>query len=114
MLRGAACLDPSYARNFVDLDRRTLLVDAGRNHYLIEVSPACWNLGTASVVGFRGDPVSNRVCGAALDAVLVRGSAPCRIERMRLIGRDEYRQALRDREAWRKQRQAERAAAKQH
>ena len=112
MLRGHDCLEPSFARGFVSLDDRNLLVDAGRNRYRIEVSPSCWNLHTANVVGFRGDPISNRVCGAAMDAVLVRGSVPCRIEGLHLLSKEAYRQALHDREAWRRQRKAERAAAK--
>ena len=111
-LRGHDCLDPGFARGFTTLDHRSLLVDAGRNRYRIEVSPSCWNLDTASVVGFRGDPVSNRVCGSSMDAVLVRGSVPCRIERMTLLSKEQYRQALDEREQWRRQRKAERAAAK--
>jgi hypothetical protein len=111
-LRGHDCLEPAFARSYVDLDHRSLLVDAGRNRYLIEVTPSCWNLDTTSVIGFRGDPISNRVCGAAMDAVLVRNSIPCRIEHMRLLSREEYLQALHEREEWKRQRKAERAAAK--
>ena len=111
-LRGHDCLDPVHARGFVDFDHRSLLVDAGRNRYLIEVSPSCWNLDLANVIGFRGDPINNRVCGSVMDAVLVRDSMPCRIENMRLLSKDEYRQALHEHEAARKQRKAERAAAK--
>ena len=112
-LRGHDCLEPAFARGFVNLDHRSVLVDAGRNRYRIEVSPACWNLDTANVIGFRGDPISNRVCGAAMDAVLVRGSVPCRIERMQLLSKEEYRLALGEREQQRRQRKAEREAERE-
>lgn len=110
VLRGAQCLEPGIARGFVSLDDRTVLVDAGRNRYRIEVSAACWNLDLANVVGFRGDPVMNRVCGSSLDAVLVRGSPPCRIERMELIDKEAYKSLLREHEAGRAARKAERKA----
>jgi hypothetical protein len=112
-LRGHDCLDPSFARSYTDLDHRRLLVDTGRNRYLIEVTPSCLDLGIANVIGFRGDPINNRVCGGVMDAVLVRNSVPCRIERMVLLSKEEYRQALHDREQGRRQRKAGREAAKQ-
>jgi hypothetical protein len=108
-LKGSECLDPNFARSFYSLDDRHLLVDAGKRHYLIEVWPACWNLDFASVIGFRGDVISNRVCGSVHDAVLVRGEPPCRIQGMKLLSKEEYRQAMNDRAAWRK---AHRAAEK--
>jgi hypothetical protein len=42
VLRGSECLEPDSARGFVGLDDRHLLIDAGRNRYLIQVAPACW------------------------------------------------------------------------
>lgn len=107
-LRGADCLKPEFARGFIDLDDRSILVDSGRRRHLIEVSGSCWNLDYASIISFRGDPISNRVCGSAFDAVLVRGSPPCRITRMELISKEEYELALREREELRRARRIER------
>ena len=111
-LRGSQCLEPAFARGFVGLDDRRLLVDGGRNRYRIEVSQACWNLDFASAIGFRGDPVTGRVCGGVSDAILVRGEPPCRIERMEVLSKEQYQAALRERDEWRRARRAEREAAK--
>ena len=106
-LRGAQCLDPDFARGWVELDDRTILVDAGRNRYRIEVGGACTSLSFSSLLVFRGDPVSGRVCGNLGDAILTR-DYPCKIERMQLISKAEYKQAIDDRAAERKRRKAER------
>jgi hypothetical protein len=112
-LRGGQCLDPAYARGFVGLDHRRVLVDGGRNRYLIEVAQSCWNLDFASAIGFRGDPVSGKVCGGVLEAILVRGEPPCRIERMEVLSKAQYKAALDEREEQRRAKRAERKAAKQ-
>ena len=106
-LRGAQCLDPDFARGWVELDDRTILVDAGRYRYQIEVAPACTSLSFNSLLVFRGDPVSGRVCGSVGDAILTR-DYPCKIESMQLISKAQYKQALDDRAAERKRRKAER------
>jgi len=111
-LRGQQCLDPPSARGFSSFDERRLLVDAGRNRYLIEVSQACWNIDFASAIGFRGDPISGKVCGGPMDAILLRGEPPCHIESMLLLDKAQYQAALREREEWRRARRAEREAAK--
>ena len=111
-LKGGECLDPTFARSYYALDRRRLLVDAGSRKYLIEVAPSCWNLDFANAIGFRGDLASNRVCGSAHDEVLVRGEPPCRIERMELLSKEQYRQAIEERDAYRKARKAEAKAKK--
>lgn len=95
-LRGSECLDPDMARSWIDLDGRTILVDAGRHKYRIEVSPACSALGYSSMLGFKGDPISGRVCGVLGDAVVTREYS-CRIEHMELIDKAQYKQALEDR-----------------
>ena len=107
-LRGAQCLDPDQARGWVNTDGSHILVDAGRYKYRIEVAPACSALGYSQVIGFRGDPVLGRVCGGIGDAVITR-DYPCRIERMELLSKEQYKDALADREANRKIRKAERA-----
>lgn len=107
ILRGSQCMDPNFARGWVELDDRTILVDAGRNRYRIEVGGACTSLSFSSLLVFRGDPVSGRVCGSLGDAILTR-DYPCKIERMQLISKAEYKQAIDDRAAERKRRKAER------
>lgn len=106
-LRGSQCLDPNLARSWIELDDRTILVDAGRNKYRIEVSGACTSLSFSQILVFRGDPISGRVCGNLGDAILTR-DYPCKIDRMQLISKAEYKQAIDDRAAERKRRKAER------
>jgi hypothetical protein len=101
-LRGGECLDPTFARGFAAMDDRHLLIDAGSRHYLVELEASCWNLDFANVIGFKGDPVSQRVCGGFNESIVIRGERPCRIERMSLVTNDEYKAALKDRAAWRK------------
>ena len=101
-LRGSQCLDPNFARNWIELDDRTILVDAG-NRYRIEVAPACSSLSFSPLLVFRGDPISGRVCGSLGDAIITR-DYPCKIERMQLISKAEYKQAVDDRAAERKRR----------
>jgi len=110
VLRGGECLDPDYIRSFTNLDDQRLLVDAGRRRYLIEVSRSCWNLRFTSFIGFRGDPMFNRVCGTPFDALLTSDRIPCRIERMELISVEAYKQALAQRDEERRARKAARKA----
>ena len=111
-LRGGQCLDPDFARSYTTLDDHLLLVDTGRHRYRIEVSRSCWDLRYTSWIAFRGDPISNRVCGYAFDAVVPRSGVPCRIERMELLSREEYKQAVQQYEAERRARREERRARK--
>lgn len=106
-LRGGQCLDPNQARGWINVDDRHILVDAGRYKYRIEVAPACTALGFSQVIAFRGDPVLGRVCGGLGDAVITR-DYPCRIMRMELLSKEQYKAALEDRRADRKVRKAER------
>jgi hypothetical protein len=112
LLRGGECLDPDFARGFANLGDHVLLVDTGRHAYRIEVSRSCWNLRFTPFVTFRGDPVSNRVCGTAFDAIIPRGGIPCRIERLELLSREQYRQALAQDAAERRAARARRKAGK--
>jgi hypothetical protein len=109
-LRGSECLDPTLVRGFHTLEHNQVIVDAGRHFYRIEVPSTCWNLRGASVIAFRGDIASGRVCGTLHDEILVRGEPPCRIQRMSLLTRDQYRQLQLDQAAARK---ARREAAKE-
>ena len=106
-LRGVQCLDPGQARGWINVDDNHILVDAGRHKYRIEVSSACSALGYSQIITFRGDPILGRVCGGFSDAVITR-DYPCRIERMDLLSKEQYKQALIDRESYRQARKAAR------
>ena len=111
-LKGIECLDPDFARSFVPIGDRSLLVDAGHYRYRIDVNGSCWALDTTPIIGFRGDPITHRVCGSPMDAVLVRGGHPCQVANMTLLSKDEYKAALHEREDWLQDRR-ERKARKQ-
>lgn len=102
-LRGSDCLDPDMARSWIEIDNRTLLVDAGRRKYRIEISPACSALGYSPWLGFKGDPVNGRVCGTLGDAVVTRDYT-CRIQRMELLDKAQYKLALEQRKSKSRQR----------
>ena len=91
-LRGADCLDPTMARTWDHLSGDELLVDAGRRKYRVHLSEHCTELGHGSVIRFKGDPVSGRVCGNVGEAVRVGGMS-CRIGRVELIDAKTYREA---------------------
>lgn len=72
-----ACLDPARARSWEEVDDG-LLVDAGRDRFLLRLAPGCTALFTSPAVVFRGDRFDNRVCGYPGDEVLA-GHERCRI-----------------------------------
>ena len=100
-LRGSDCLDPNMARSWIELDNRTILVDAGRHKYRMEISGACSALGFSPYLGFKGDPISGRVCGILSDSIVTRDYT-CRIERMELLDKEQYKQALESRKSSRR------------
>lgn len=112
ILRGRECLDPQFARGWVYLDDHHILVDAGRNRYRIEFSSSCRDIAYTPVIAFRGDPIAGRVCGSAFDSVLTR-EMPCRIQRMELLTREQYKaiesQRARERAERRRTRASKRA-----
>lgn len=91
-LRGADCLDPSAARTWDYVSGDELLVDAGRRKYRVRLAEHCTELGHGSVIAFKGDYVSGRVCGNVGEEVRV-GRMSCRIERLELIDAEAYREA---------------------
>lgn len=97
-LRGAECLDPAMARSWIDLDSNTLLVDAGRYKYRVEVSAACTALDWSHMLVFRGDPVTGRVCGTLGDAILTR-DYPCTIRSLELLDKEQYKALVKEHEA---------------
>ena len=102
-LRGAECLDPAMARSWIDLDSNTLLVDAGRYMYRMEVSAACTAMDWSHTLVFRGDPVTGRVCGTLGDAILTR-DYPCTIRSLQRLDKEEYKALVREHEERRKAR----------
>ena len=72
-----ACLDPSRARSWEEVSDG-LLVDAGRDRFLLRIAPGCTGLYTSPTLVFRGDRIGNRVCGYPGDEV-VAGHDRCRI-----------------------------------
>lgn len=109
ILRGGDCLDPQMARGWTQLDDGDLLVDAGRHKYRLTLAAACTAADYSNTIQFRGDPVSGRVCGGIQDMVVTR-DYPCRIERMQLLDKAQYAQALQDDKEARKARRAARKA----
>lgn len=107
----AQCLDPQMARGWTQMDNGDLLVDAGRNKYRMQVAPACTALSYSNFVGFRGDPVSGRVCGNFRDAVITR-EYPCKIEGMQRLSKEEYDATLKADQQARKERKTSKAKEK--
>lgn len=110
VLQGAQCLDPAMARSWIDIDDDTLLVDAGRYKYRIQVSGACSALDWSPVLLFRGDPITGRVCGSLGDAILTR-DYPCTIVDMQLLDKEQHQALVREYEDARKARRAKRGSA---
>ena len=90
-LRGADCLDPSAARDWEYISGTELLVDAGRRKYRVVLAEHCSEMGHGSVIRFKGDAISGRVCGNVGEAVQV-GRMSCRIERLERIDGKTYRE----------------------
>lgn len=101
------CLDPSRARSWTLLDSSRLLVDAGRNKYLIELAWSCPELATQPTLKFSSRAPSGRVCGDVGERVLGGGlpakaflpppgqEAGCLISRASRLTADEYEAELR-------------------
>lgn len=91
-LRGANCLDPARVRNWIHIDDRHLLVDAGRQKFRVSLSIPCHDLAFSPTISFRGDPVSERVCGFAMDAVTTRDMR-CPIVRVEALDAEAWNAA---------------------
>lgn len=83
------CIDPSLVRGWVYVDDEQLLVDAGRRKYRVRLAERCFALGTSPGLVFKGDHVSNRVCGHAGEYV-VFAHERCRIHRVERIDDETY------------------------
>ena len=72
-----ACLDPDRARGWEEVDDG-LVVDAGRDRFLVRLAPGCLGLATSPTLVFRGGPVDGRICGYPGDEVVLGGER-CRV-----------------------------------
>lgn len=97
-LRGLDCLDPDQVRQWDLQADDTLLVDAGRRKYRVQVEPACVELGHAGSLRFIAAGGAGRVCGHLGDAVQVPGRS-CRIDRIEILDADAWRELRRPAEA---------------
>ena len=86
------CVDSSRVRNWIVVNDETLLLDAGRKKYRVNLQNSCFNLGTSPTLQFKGDPISGRVCGSSLDAIRVQGEQ-CRISKIEEIDKQTFNAA---------------------
>jgi len=86
------CLDGNRVRNWIVVNDETLLLDAGRKKYRVNLQQSCFNLGTSPTLQFKGDPISGRVCGSSLDAIRVQGEQ-CRISKIEEIDKQTFNEA---------------------
>ena len=93
-LTGGNCLDTSRIRGWSSIDDNLILVDDGRHKFRIEVAAGCSALAFTHSIGFKGDPISGRVCGMG-DEIITR-DYPCNIQRIELLTTAEYKQAKAD------------------
>ncbi len=87
-----ACVDSSRVRNWIVINDETLLLDAGRKKYRVNLQHACFNLGSSPTLQFKGDPISGRVCGSSLDAIRVEGEE-CPISKIEEIDKQIFNEA---------------------
>jgi hypothetical protein len=90
-----ACVDPGKVRSWSSLGDRRVLIDAGQQRYLIELSASCPQLSENPFLGYGSDHVAGRVCGRPGDRLVPHGSSAsggddCPVRRMRSLSEDEY------------------------
>ena len=105
LLHGIKCMDPDQVRGWTAVDNKNLLIDAGRYKYRVEFNQSCNSIRFGNALGFRGDPVTGRVCGTFGDSVVTR-DYPCHIDHMQLISKEQYKQEIKDYQDARKARKA--------
>lgn len=89
------CLNPAQVRGWSLLPDDHVLVDAGRQRFVIELAEACPGLDHNPFLGFISQRPDSRVCGQRGDQLVPHGSAagarpPCPIHRLRLVEEIEY------------------------
>ncbi|MBD8524654.1 DUF6491 family protein [Pseudomarimonas arenosa] len=93
------CLDPKAAQAFLLIDNNRLLIDAGRQHFLIELRWSCPWLYHASALDFRSRNSAGRICGDVDEQVGAAHNPAlqpdrCRVASVTPISRDEYLQTI--------------------
>jgi len=86
------CLDSNRVRNWIVVNDETLLLDAGRKKYRVDLQQSCFNLSSSPTLQFKGDPITGRICGSTLDAIRVQGEQ-CRISKIREIDKQTFNEA---------------------
>lgn len=86
----SACIDPSQVRSWNDVDSTTLVIDAGRRKFRVDLVTACPDLSFGYAVHLAGDPIHGRICGNIGERVIVRGRS-CSIGRVYPIDAETYR-----------------------
>jgi hypothetical protein len=95
----AECLHPAKVRGWKLLPDAHVLVDAGRERFVIELSGDCPGLGDNPFLGFISDRTDSLVCGIRGDRLVPHGSAagsrpPCPIRQLRVVDDVEYANQL--------------------
>jgi len=86
------CLDSNRVRNWIAINDETLLLDAGRKKYRVNLQQSCFNLSSSPTLQFKGDPITGRICGSTLDAIRVQGEQ-CRISSIKEIDKQSFNEA---------------------
>jgi hypothetical protein len=97
---GGDCIDPGRVRGWAALHGQRVLIDAGRRHYLVELSGSCPQLAEHPFLGYHSNHAAGRVCGRDGDRLVPHGSAAsrrgdCPIRRLRAVDGDEYARIMR-------------------
>ena len=93
------CIDPGKVRAWTTLPERRVLIDAGREHFLVQLSARCPELADNPFLGYRSSHPAGRVCGRDGDSLVPHGSAAghrarCPITALRTLDGDEYYRLL--------------------
>ncbi len=86
------CLDSQQVRNWIVIDDETLLLDAGRKKYRVNLLNTCFNMSISPTLQFKGDPISGRICSGSLDAIRVQREQ-CRISKITEIDKQTFNDA---------------------
>jgi hypothetical protein len=92
------CLDPDRIRTWHFLDSDEVLVDAGRKHFLLQLSTSCPELTHSWQLGFRAGNSVGRICGNLGDSIVGVGRSllhlPCRIASVKPLDEEQFAREL--------------------
>jgi hypothetical protein len=96
-----ACVDPGKVRGWSLLGDRRVLIDAGKQRFLVDLSTNCPQLSDNPFLGYRSDHVAGRVCGRPGDRLVPHGSTAtggddCPVRRLRTLSGEEYDRYLKE------------------